>query len=126
MVLTTGRQLEHWHTGAITRGRGSSTRSSREAVASLSPADLGRLGLEAGAPVRISTRRGAIEIATRRDPAVPDGMVFVPFCFAEAAANVLTNPELDPFGKIPGFKLCAARVEPAEAEVESAAPAAAD
>ena len=121
MALTTGRQLEHWHTGAITRRAGILDALEPEAVASLSPADLGRMGVEAGAPVRISTRRGAIEIATRRDPAVPEGMVFVPFCFAEAAANVLTSPELDPFGKIPGFKLCAARVEPAapEAETES-------
>ena len=129
MVLTTGRQLEHWHTGAITRRAEILDALEPEAVASLSPADLGRLGLAAGAPVRISTRRGEIEIATRRDPAVPEGMVFVPFCYAEAAANVLTSPELDPFGKIPGFKLCAARVEPAGAGAgaESApTPAAAD
>ena len=113
MVLTTGRQLEHWHTGALTRRAGVLDALEPEAVASLSPADLGRLGVGAGEPVRISTRRGAIELAARRDPAVPDGMVFVPFCYAEAAANVLTSPELDPLGKIPGFKLCAARVEPA-------------
>ena len=113
MALTTGRQLEHWHTGAITRRAGILDALEPEAVASLSPADLARMGVAAGEAVRISTRRGAIEIAARRDPAVPEGMVFVPFCFAEAAANVLTSPELDPFGKIPGFKLCAARVEPA-------------
>ena len=118
MVLTTGRQLEHWHTGAMTRRAGVLDALEPEAVASLSPADLGRMGVAAGGPVRISTRRGAIEVATRRDPAVPEGMVFVPFCFAEAAANVLTSPELDPFGKIPGFKLCAARVEPAAKEPE--------
>ena len=115
MVLTTGRQLEHWHTGAITRRAGVLDALEPEAVASLSPADLGRLGVGAGEPVRISTRRGAIELAARRDPAIPEGMVFVPFCYAEAAANVLTNPALDPFGKIPGFKLCAARVEAAGA-----------
>ena len=113
MVLSTGRQLEHWHTGAITRRSGILDALEPEAVASLSPADLGRIGVVAGDPVRISTRRGTIRLAARRDPTIPEGMVFVPFCFAEAAANVLTHPELDPFGKIPGFKLCAARIEPA-------------
>ena len=101
MVLTTGRQLEHWHTGAITRRAGILDALEPEAVASLSPADLGRLGLAAGAPVRISTRRGEIEIATRRDPAVPEGMVFVPFCYAEAAANVLTSPSSIPSARSP-------------------------
>ena len=121
MVLTTGRQLEHWHTGAITRRAGVLDALEPEAVASLSPADLGRLGVGAGEPVRISTRRGAIELAARRDPGIPEGMVFVPFCYAEAAANVLTSPELDPIGKIPGFKLCAARVEPAGSAPSSSA-----
>ena len=57
------------------------------------------------------TRRGAIQLRTRSDGAIPEGVVFVPFCYAEAAANTLTNPALDPFGKIPEFKYCAARIE---------------
>jgi formate dehydrogenase major subunit len=111
MVLTTGRQLEHWHTGAMTRRAAILDELEPEAVASLAPADLWRLGAKAGDPIRVATRRGAIELKARADGAIPPGMVFIPFCFAEAAANVLTNPQLDPFGKIPEFKFCAARVE---------------
>ena len=66
-----------------------------------------------GDKIRVATRRGAIELKSRADRGVPEGMVFVPFCYAEAAANTLTNPALDPFGKIPEFKFCAARVEAA-------------
>jgi formate dehydrogenase major subunit len=61
--------------------------------------------------IRVSTRRGAVDIKLRSDRDVPQGMVFIPFCFAEAAANLLTNAALDPFGKIPEFKFCAAKVE---------------
>ena len=61
----------------------------------------------------MATRRGRVAVTARMDPDVPEGMVFLPFCFAEAAANLLTNPQLDPFGKIPEFKFCAARVEKA-------------
>jgi len=68
-----------------------------------------------GDTVRVSTRRGTIELATRQDDAVPDGVIFIPFAFVEAAANILTNPALDPMGKIPEFKFCAARVEKAGA-----------
>ncbi len=111
MVLTTGRQLEHWHTGAMTRRAAVLDELEPEAVASLSPSDLRRLGLRPGDPIRVATRRGAIELKARADGAVAPGMVFIPFCYAEAAANVLTNPQLDPFGKIPEFKFCAARIE---------------
>jgi formate dehydrogenase major subunit len=113
MVLTTGRTLEHWHTGAMTRRASVLDELEPEAVASLSPADLRRMGLAAGRMVRVETRRGTIELKARADAAVPEGMVFIPFCYAEAAANILTNPQLDPFGKIPEFKFCAARVEAA-------------
>jgi formate dehydrogenase major subunit len=115
MVLTTGRQLEHWHTGAMTRRASVLDEIEPEAVASLAPAELRRLGIHAGDPIRVSTRRGAIELKARADSAVAPGMVFIPFCYAEAAANILTNPQLDPFGKIPEYKFCAARVEPARA-----------
>jgi len=112
MVLTTGRQLEHWHTGAMTRRASVLDTLEPEAVASLAPADLRRMGVAAGTMVRVETRRGAIELKARADGAVPEGMIFIPFCYAEAAANILTNPQLDPFGKIPEFKFCAARVGP--------------
>jgi formate dehydrogenase major subunit len=114
MVLTTGRQLEHWHTGAMTRRASVLDELEPEAVASLAPAELRRLGLHPGDRVRVTTRRGTIELKARSDSAIAPGMVFVPFCYAEAAANVLTNPQLDPFGKIPEYKFCAAKVEPAE------------
>jgi len=113
MVLTTGRQLEHWHTGAMTRRANVLDDIEPEAVASLAPTELRRLGIAAGEPVRVTTRRGAIELKARADSNVAPGMVFIPFCYAEAAANILTNPQLDPIGKIPEFKYCAARVEPA-------------
>src|SRR5271165_3639561 len=113
MVLTTGRQLEHWHTGAMTRRASVLDEIEPEAVASLSPLELRRLGIAAGEPVRVTTRRGVIELKARADSNVAPGQVFIPFCYAEAAANVLTNPQLDPFGKIPEYKFCAARVEPA-------------
>lgn len=113
MVLTTGRQLEHWHTGSMTRRASVLDAIEPEAVACVAPEELDRIGVAAGGRVRIATRRGTIELAARADPAVAVGMVFVPFCYAEAAANVLTNPVLDPFGKIPEFKFCAARIEPA-------------
>jgi len=111
MVLTTGRQLEHWHTGAMTRRSAVLDELEPEAVATLSPGDMSRMSIEPGAMVRVSTRRGVLELRARADGAVPSGMVFIPFCYAEAPANVLTNQALDPFGKIPEFKFCAARVE---------------
>jgi formate dehydrogenase major subunit len=77
----------------------------------MSPGDLKRMGIPPGGMIRVATRRGAIELKARPDHAIPPGMVFIPFCYAEAAANILTNPQLDPFGKIPEFKYCAARVE---------------
>jgi formate dehydrogenase major subunit len=111
LVLTTGRQLEHWHTGAMTRRAQVLDLLEPEAVAMLSPLDLRRLGIAPGERIRVSTRRSSIELKARSDGAVPDGLIFIPFCYAEAAANLLTNPQLDPFGKIPEFKYCAARVE---------------
>ncbi|MGP1396552.1 MAG: formate dehydrogenase subunit alpha [Inquilinaceae bacterium] len=110
MVLTTGRLLEHWHTGAMTRRASALNALEPEPTATLNPRDLHRLGAHEGDPVTVATRRGAITLAARIDPDVAPGMVFVPFCFWEAPANVLTNPQLDPFGKIPEYKYCAARV----------------
>ena len=111
MVLTTGRQLEHWHTGQMTRRASVLDTLEPEAIVSMASADLRKLGLTPGDDVRVTTRRGIIELKARVDGAVPEGMIFIPFCYAEAAANTLTNPALDPYGKIPEFKFCAARVE---------------
>jgi formate dehydrogenase major subunit len=114
-ILTTGRQLEHWHTGAMTRRASTLDALEPGPVASLSRGTFAKLGIMPGDPVQVSTRRGSIELSSRQDDAVPDGVVFIPFAYVEAAANLLTNPALDPFGKIPEFKYCAARVEPAGA-----------
>jgi formate dehydrogenase major subunit len=113
-ILTTGRQLEHWHTGAMTRRATVLDALEPAAVCSLSRGTFAKLGIAPGDMVRVSTRRGAVELATRQDDAIPDGVVFIPFAFVEAAANILTNPALDPFGKIPEFKFCAVRAERAE------------
>ncbi len=110
MVLSTGRVLEHWHTGSMTRRSDVLDAIEPEAVAFMSPKDLWRMQLTLGDRIRLETRRGAVEVKVRSDRDVPAGMVFMPFCYAEAAANLLTNPALDPFGKIPEFKFCAARV----------------
>jgi formate dehydrogenase major subunit len=113
MVLSTGRVLEHWHTGSMTRRAGMLDAIEPEAVAFMSPKDLWRLQLQPGAAIKLETRRGAVNVKVRSDRDVPENMVFLPFCYAEAAANLLTNPALDPVGKIPEFKFCAARVSPA-------------
>lgn len=111
MILTTGRQLEHWHTGAMTRRSSVLDQIEPEAVATLSPGALQRVRVKPGEKISVSTRRGVIELVARVDTSIPDDMIFIPFCYAEAAANILTNPALDPVGKIPEFKFCAARVE---------------
>jgi formate dehydrogenase major subunit len=109
MVLITGRQLEHWHTGSMTRRASVLDYIEPEPVASVHPLELERLGVEPGAIVTIESRRGKISLYARADEGTPLGAVFVPFCYYEAAANMLTNPVLDPFGKIPEFKYCAVR-----------------
>jgi formate dehydrogenase major subunit len=117
MVLTTGRQLEHWHTGSMTRRASVLDALEPEATCSLHPATLRRLGVPAGGAVRLTTRRGSVSLKARADRAVAEEMVFIPFAYVEAAANILTNPVLDPYGKIPEFKYAAVRVEPAGAEL---------
>ena len=115
MVLSTGRVLEHWHTGSMTRRADVLDAIEPEAVAFMSPRELQRIGMQPGEMLRLETRRGAIDVKVRADGDVPANMVFMPFCYAEAAANLLTNPALDPFGKIPEFKFCAVRVGRPEA-----------
>jgi len=121
MVLSTGRVLEHWPTGSMTRRAGVLDAIEPEAVAFMSPRELWRAKLNPGDFIRIETRRGAVETKVRADRDVPEGMVFMPFCYAEAAINLLTNPALDPYGMIPEFKFCAARVTPVTAAVDTAA-----
>ena len=112
MVLTTGRMLEHWHTGAMTRRASVLDHLEPEAVAHLAPA---RARAHAHRPGSADHGRDPARrhrASCRADAGVPAGVVFIPFCFAEAASNMLTNPALDPIGKIPEFKYCAARVTP--------------
>jgi formate dehydrogenase major subunit len=118
LVLTTGRLLEHWHTGAMTRRSGVLDEIEPQGIAVMNPYEIERQGLEPGQMVAVETRRGTVEAVLRSDREVADGMIFMPFCFNESPANRLTNPQLDPYGKIPEFKYCAAKVEglrPAEA-----------
>jgi formate dehydrogenase major subunit len=119
-ILTTGRQLEHWHTGAMTRRASVLDALEPGPVAGLSRGTIAKLGIVPGDIVRVATRRGVVELTARQDEAVPDGVVFIPFAYVEAAANLLTNPKLDPFGKIPEFKFCAAKVEAVAPQREAA------
>ena len=114
LVMITGRQLEHWHTGSMTRRATVLDAVEPEANASLHPATLRKLGIKAGEMISLTTRRGTITLMARADRAVAEDNVFVPFAYVEAAANVLTNPVLDPYGKIPEFKYSACRIEKAQ------------
>ncbi len=111
MIATTGRQLEHWHTGSMTRRAAVLDAVEPEANCSMNPRTLKLMGIEPGEMVRLTTRRGSIDIMVRADRAIAEDMVFIPFAYVEAAANILTNPAIDPYGKIPEFKFSAIRVE---------------
>ncbi|MCR9089289.1 MAG: formate dehydrogenase subunit alpha [Rhodobacteraceae bacterium] len=110
-ILITGRQLEHWHTGSMTRRTTVLDAVEPEANCSMHPKSLRKLGIEPGDMVRLTTRRGSVSVMVRADRAVAEDNVFLPFAFVEAAANTLTNPALDPYGKIPEFKFSAVRIE---------------
>ncbi len=120
-VLNTGRLLEHWHTGSMTRRSYALDTISPTATVFLNPRDAGRLGIADGDFARVSSRRGAIELEARVSHRETVGSCFIPFHFREAAANLLTIDEIDPFGKIPEFKFCAVRVEAAGAPATVAA-----
>jgi formate dehydrogenase major subunit len=115
LVLITGRQLEHWHTGSMTRRSLVLDAVEPAPVVSVHPATAARLGLQAGEAARVQSRRGEVHLAVRLDNGMPANTVFIPFAYAEAAANLLTNPALDPVGKIAELKYCAVRVQPADA-----------
>jgi formate dehydrogenase major subunit len=119
-ILSTGRQLEHWHTGSMTRRSKVLDTIEPTAIAQVSRGTVAKLGIAPGDPIRVTTRRGTVELYSRQDDAIPDGVVFIPFAYVEAAANLLTNPKLDPFGKIPEFKFCAAKVEAVKPQREAA------
>ncbi len=110
-ILITGRQLEHWHTGSMTRRASVLDGLEPEANCSLHPKTLRKLGIEPGGMIQLTTRRGSVTVMARADRAVSEDNVFLPFAYVEAAANILTNAALDPFGKIPEFKFSAVRVE---------------
>lgn len=110
MVLITGRQLEHWHTGAMTRRSGVLDAIEPEPVCLIHPLDLAAVKAKPGDVITVQSRRGKISLYARADDGTPRGAVFIPFAFYEAAANMLTNAALDPFGKIPEFKYCAVKV----------------
>src|SRR6185369_7758563 len=112
MVLITGRQLEHWHTGSMSRRAAVLDALEPDPVASIHPLDIAGLGVKPGDVVTIASRRGQVSLYARADEGTPRNAVFVPFCYYEAAINKLTNPALDPFAKIPEFKYCAVRVTP--------------
>ncbi|MBK8322768.1 MAG: formate dehydrogenase subunit alpha [Betaproteobacteria bacterium] len=109
-VLITGRQLEHWHTGSMTRRASVLDALEPRAVVSIHPLDLDALGAKPGDVITVASRRGEVALNARADEGTPRGSVFIPFAFYEAAANRLTNPALDPFGKIAELKYCAVRV----------------
>jgi formate dehydrogenase major subunit len=110
-VLNTGRLLEHWHTGAMTRRASVLDAIAPEAFVAIHPDDGAELGVVEGDRVEVRSRRGSIRLAVRLTTRESRGAVFVPFHFREAAANLLTLDELDPDGKIPEFKFCAVNVE---------------
>jgi len=110
MVLITGRQLEHWHTGSMTRRATVLDSIEPDPIALIHPLDLAAMGGKPGDIITLQSRRGEVSLYARADDGSPRGAVFVPFCYYEAAINRLTNAALDPFGKIPEFKYCAIRI----------------
>ncbi len=109
-VLITGRMLEHWHTGSMTRRSNVLDALEPEAVATIHPFALAKLGIQPGEMMTLATRRGEVSVIARADEGVPEGAVFMAFCYYEAAVNELSNAALDPDAKIPEFKYCAVKV----------------
>src|SRR6266511_1290987 len=116
-VMNTGRQLYHWHTGTMTRRASGLDQREPTPIMEVNPADAAELGLADGDAARVTSRRNSLVSSCRVSERVAPGQVFVPFHFREAAANLLTNPVLDPYAKMAELKCCAVRVEPAESAV---------
>jgi formate dehydrogenase major subunit len=106
-IFITGRQLEHWHTGAMTRRANVLDAIEPAPTLSIHPDDLSRLDMQAGDEIVVASRRGRVQCVARADRGLTPGEVFMPFAYHEAAANLITNEAFDPFGKIPEFKFCA-------------------
>jgi predicted molibdopterin-dependent oxidoreductase YjgC len=118
LTLTTGRLMFHFHTGTMTRRSKKLNSEVPEAYIEIHPDDAQRIGLNGGRRVRVVSRRGEIVLGARITKRIKSGIVFIPFHFAEAAANALTNSAVDPVAKIPEYKVCAVRVEPAVAQAK--------
>ena len=117
LILTTGRLLEHWHTGAMTRRATILDAIEPEPTVHMHPTTMDKFGINAGDLVNVSTRRGSIQLIARVDTEFSEDTIFTSFAFPEAPSNMLTNPKLDPSSKIPEFKFCAVRVEKATTQV---------
>lgn len=113
LLMTTGRNIFHWHGGSMTRRSSKLEQESPECYIEINPEDVVKFGLAETERVKVISRRGGIEVKVWQTDRVPNGVVFLPFHFAEAAANMLTNPALDPIAKIPEYKVCAVRLEAA-------------
>jgi len=111
LMLTTGRIMFHYHTGTMTRNSPSLDHEVKEAFVEINPSDAGELGITDNEIIKVASRRGEIQAKAKITSKVDKGVVFIPFHFAEGAANMLTNPALDPIAKIPELKVCAIRVE---------------
>ena len=112
-ILNTGRSLQHWHTGSMTRRTKVLDALRPEAACEIHPDDLARLGIAPEGFVRLTTRRGSVRVKAVASTDTAKGTVFIPFGYREAAGNLLTSDEVDPYGKIPAFKWSALKVEPA-------------
>jgi formate dehydrogenase major subunit/formate dehydrogenase alpha subunit len=110
-VLTTGRTGFHWHTGSMTRRTHLLDREEPRSFIELHPDDAARFGIRHHDRLLVSSRRGEVRTEARVTDMVIPGVLFMPFHFAEGAANVLTNNVLDPESSIPEFKVCAVRME---------------
>jgi len=110
LTLTTGRMLFHYHTGSMTRRSQTLDEEVKTGFVEINPEDAKALGVKDGDQVKVKSRRGEIDIKAKVTKNIMKGVIFVPFHFAECSANMLTNPALDPFAKMPEFKVCAARV----------------
>ena len=111
LVLTTGRLLEHWHTGSMTARSKVLNTIEPQPYVHISKNEMKKYDFDQDETVELSTRRGKVRVKVRFDKMIPDGMVFLPFCFENAPANLLTNQALDPDGKIPELKYCAAKIQ---------------
>jgi len=110
-ILITGRQLEHWHTGSMTRRASMLNEIEPDPISNMCLQDMNKIGVQEGDLITVESRRGKIDVYVRRDDGLQQGQIFIPFCYVESAANLLTNAALDPDAKIPEFKFCAVKIQ---------------